>query len=115
MTSPIAISELQRFVEACLLASRLSETDARLTADALVTTDAMGIFTHGTKLLAGYIKKLQGGGYLAKARPRIEREGPAWAVVDGESALGQVGSDFAMRLAIQKSREVGVAWVGLRN
>jgi ureidoglycolate dehydrogenase (NAD+) len=115
MTTPIDNSELQRFVEACLLATRLSERDARLTADALVTTDAMGVFTHGTKLLAGYIRKLQGGGYQAKATPRIERQGPSWAVIDGESALGQVGSDFAMRLAVQKARETGVAYVGLRN
>jgi ureidoglycolate dehydrogenase (NAD+) len=75
----------------------------------------MGVFTHGTKLLIGYLKKLQGGGYRATAVPRIEREGPGWAVVDGESALGQVGCVFAMRLAMQKARNVGIAYVGLRN
>lgn len=115
MTAPVLISDLQRFVEACLRAAHLNEIDACLTAQALVTTDAMGVFTHGTKLLAGYIRKVQGGGYQATATPRVDRQGPAWAVVDGESALGQVGSDFAMKLAMQKAREVGIAYVGLRN
>ncbi len=115
MTSLVSISSLQSFVEACLLSTGLSANQARLTAEALVTTDAMGVFTHGTKLLAGYLRKLQGGGYQAQATPHIERQGPAWAVVDGESALGQVGSDFAIRLAMKKAREVGIAYVGLRN
>lgn len=115
MAMPILISDLRNFVEACLLTVSLREPDARLTADALVTTDAMGVFTHGTKLLAGYLRKLQGGGYRAAAAPHIEREGPGWAVVDSQSALGQVGSDFAIRLAMQKARQVGIAYVGLRN
>jgi ureidoglycolate dehydrogenase (NAD+) len=75
----------------------------------------MGVFTHGTKLLIGYLKKLQGGGYQADAVPLIEREGPGWAIVNGQSALGQIGCEFSMRLAIQKARRVGIAYVGLRN
>lgn len=115
MNEPIPIDDLQMIVLVCLLNTRLSECDRLVVAKALVTTDAMGVFTHGTKLLAGYLRKLQGGGYQATAAPRIERQGPAWAVVDGESGLGQVGSDFAIRLAMQKAREVGIAYVGLRN
>jgi ureidoglycolate dehydrogenase (NAD+) len=75
----------------------------------------MGVHTHGTKLLAGYIKKLQGGGYQAQATPTVEREGAGWAVVDGHSALGQIGADFALRLAMKKARAVGTGFVGLRN
>lgn len=111
----ISIDDLTQFCVAALVRAGVSRADAEVTANALVTTDAMGVFTHGTKLLAGYLKKLQGGGYQATATPRIEREGAGWAIVDGQSALGQVGSDFSMRLAMQKARQVGVAYVGLRN
>ncbi len=93
----------------------MREEDALTTANALVTTDAMGVFTHGTKLLFGYLKKLTGGGYGVSASPIIEREGLGWAIVDGQSALGQVGSSFAMQLAMAKARNVGIAYVGLRN
>jgi LDH2 family malate/lactate/ureidoglycolate dehydrogenase len=98
-----------------LLRCGLAPNAADAAAAALVTTDAMGVFTHGTKLLAGYIKKLQGGGYVAAAEPRIEREGPGWAIIDGQSALGQIGSLDAVRVAMQKARQVGIAYVGLRN
>lgn len=111
----ISIESLQKFTQSALVSVGVSEADALTAATALVTTDAMGVFTHGTKLLSGYLKKLKGGGYRTNASPNIEREGPGWALVDGQSALGQVGSDFAMKLAIAKARKVGIAYVGLRN
>ncbi len=113
MSVRISIQRLNDFVVAALVSKGVSTADAAITADALVTTDAMGVFTHGTKLLAGYLKKLGGGGYDAAAVPEILRQGPAWAVVEGHSCLGQVGCDFATKLAIEKARLTGLAYVGL--
>ncbi len=115
MPGPVSIEELRRYVVASLRAVAMSDDDSALVADALVTADAMGVFTHGTKLLAGYVRRLKGGGYRADARPSIEREGPGWAIVDGASALGQIGCDFALRTAMAKAKQVGIAYVGLRN
>lgn len=111
----ISLIDLRQRVAAILIACGMNSTHAEETAVALATTDAMGVFTHGTKLLAGYVKKLQGGGYVATAEPKVEREGPGWAIIDGQSALGQVGCTFAIRKAIEKARNVGVAYVGLKN
>ena len=115
MTHRISIEQLTRFASRCFQQTGVAPSTADEVSTALVTTDAMGVFTHGTKLLSGYIKKLQGGGYVATAQPRIERQGPGWAIIDGQSALGQVCSLFAVRTAIQKAKEVGIAYVGLRN
>lgn len=111
----VSIDELRQFCTAAFEAVGVPNEPARVAADALVTADAMGVFTHGTKLLAGYLRKLQGGGYRATAVPTIEREGPAWAIVDGQSGLGQVGGEFAVRAAMRKAAQTGVAYVGLRN
>ncbi len=111
----VPVAELSALCTNALREAGLNERDARLTADALVTTDCMGVFTHGTKLLGGYLNRLRGGGYRATASPVIEREGPGWAVIDGVSALGQVGSLFAIEIAMEKARNTGIAYVGLRN
>lgn len=111
----ISFESLNDFCIRVLTQADVSLRDAKTVSLALVTTDAMGVFTHGTKLLAGYLNKLQGGGYRATAVPRVEREGLGWAIVDGESALGQIGSVFSMQKAIAKARNVGIAYVGLRN
>lgn len=112
---PVAVETLTRFCVTCLTQIGMSPRDAQTTADALVTTDTMGVFTHGTKLLAGYVNRLKGGGYKVAGTPKIDREGPGWAVIDGDSALGQVGGMFATETAIQKAKHVGVAYVGLHN
>jgi ureidoglycolate dehydrogenase (NAD+) len=114
-TATIPISDLEDFCRAALQKCGLSEADARLTVDVLVTTDTFGVFTHGTKALKGYVRRLQAGGLQADAVPRIVNEGPAWAIVDGQSAIGMVTSVFAMNMAIQKAKSAGVAYVGVRN
>lgn len=111
----VPVDALTAFCRTALTRTGMSPEDAQTTADALVTTDSMGVFTHGTKLLAGYVNRLRGGGYRVEGRPKIDRQGPGWAVVDGDSALGQIGCEFAMSVAIEKARSVGVAYVGLNN
>ena len=60
-SSPFKVSfnDLHAFVLASLQSTGMSREDADKVAHTLVSTDAMGVLTHGTKLLAGYIKKLQ--------------------------------------------------------
>jgi len=111
----ITVDVLQQFVVNAFERAGLSTADARIGAEVLVTTDAWGIFTHGTKLLRGYLRRLQAGGLRAQGRPRAVAEGPGWAIVDGDSALGQVTSVLAMRTAIAKARNCGIAYVGVRN
>lgn len=82
-------------------------------AEALVHTDAMGVSTHGTKLLVGYLKKLKAGGYRPTAALKILREGVAWAVIDGDHGLGQVGCRHALKVAQNKARVAGLAQVHL--
>lgn len=115
MTNKVSICDLLQFVSETLIACLVGSDEAKTTAEALVTTDAMGVFTHGTKLLAGYLKKLRGGGYSATASPEVKREGPAWAVIDGQSGLGQIGCSAAVQIAIRKARSVGISYVGLVN
>ncbi len=111
----VPVEALHAFTRAALQQAGLSETDAATGADALVTTDAWGVFTHGTKSLAGYLRRLQTGGLRPGGGPRVVAEGGAWAIVDGDSSLGQIGSVFATRTAIAKARQQGIAYVGVRN
>jgi len=95
--------------------ARVGLADAGDAAAALVLADTFGVFTHGTKLLPGYLAKLKAGGYRPDARPRIVREGPGWAVIDGDASLGQIGCRRAIDVGMEKARNTGVAYVGLVN
>jgi LDH2 family malate/lactate/ureidoglycolate dehydrogenase len=93
----------------------MSETDAWTGAEVLATTDAWGVFTHGCKSLYGYLRRLHAGGLNPTGRPTCVSEGPAWAIVDGQSALGMVTSQFALQTAIDKAKTQGIAYVGVCN
>src|SRR6266542_4325478 len=111
----VCFTNLHRFTSDAFRQVDLAPADAITGADVLATTDAWGVFTHGTKALAGYLRRLQAGGLRAQGHPRIVAEGGAWATVDGDSSLGMVTSVFAMQIAITKARQQGIACVGVRN
>lgn len=111
----VAVAKLEAFCINALRTAGVSEDNARATAEILVLTDTWGVFTHGTKNLRGYIRRIRGGGIRRNAQPKIVREGPAWAIVDADSGLGMIGSTFAMRTAIAKARSAGIGYVGVRN
>ena len=111
----ISYANLHRFTRDAFRHVGMSEGDAETGADVLATTDAWGVFTHGTKSLAGYLRRLKAGGLRAQGKPRIVAEGGGWATVDGDSSLGMVASVFAMQTAIAKARQQGIAYVGVRN
>jgi ureidoglycolate dehydrogenase (NAD+) len=108
-------ADLTAFIEAAGMKAGLPADAAAMLAEPLTLADMMGVHTHGTKLLPGYLRKVMAGGYRPQAVPRVVREGPAWAIVDGEASLGQVGCTTAMRLAIAKAKQTGVASVAIRN
>src|ERR1700709_696013 len=83
----VDFQKLHDFTANAFVHAGLSRPDAIVAADVLVTTDAWGVFTHGTKLVRGYLRRLKAGGLRPQAQPEIAAQGPAWAVVDGNSAL----------------------------
>ena len=119
MTATVAklvpVNRLHAFCMQALTQVGVGQRDAATTTDALVTTDTWGVFTHGTKLLRAYIKRVQAGGLRTDVSPSIAAEGAAWAIVDGASTLGQVAATFAIDTAIAKAQAVGIAYVGVRN
>src|SRR5258708_2019618 len=48
-------------------------------------------------------------------RPRIIKETPVSALVDGDGGLGHVPARFAMQVAIDKAKQSGMAIAAVRN
>ena len=93
----------------------MDKSDAETTADVMVTTDLMGINTHGSKQLYLLLKNMKEGGLSVKAKPEVVDEGPGLAVIDGNFAMPMVTASKAMNLAIKKAKETGIAYVGVKG
>lgn len=111
----IAAPALRKFIRDAFQAVGLTAANAEAAADVLATADEFGVSTHGVKLLPGYLKRLQGGGARVHGQPHVIGDGPAWALVDGDSALGALVGIFGMQTAIAKARSAGISYVGVRN
>ena len=70
-----------------------------------------GHFSHGLNRLAMYVQDTQAGICKANNDPKVVKDGPATAWVDGCNGLGVVVGTFCMQLAITKAKETGVGWV----
>lgn len=115
MSTRVTVDQLHDFCVEALRRAGAKPAHAQIVADVLVTTDTWGTFTHGTKLLRDYIKRVKAGGLRTDAEPTVVAGGAAWAIVDGGSCLGHVTSVFAMQQAIDRARQAGIAYVGVRN
>ena len=67
-SAAVTAANLAAFCIAAMQKSGLSDEDARLTAEVLVTTDTLGTFTHGTRQLRGLLKNVRDGRLSAAAR-----------------------------------------------
>jgi LDH2 family malate/lactate/ureidoglycolate dehydrogenase len=121
MSKPISTSclfahgGLIDFATEILTVVGLSTTDARLTADSLVAANLRGVDTHGIARLPIYVDRLRQG--LVNVNPdiRVVNDGPTTVVVDGDAGLGQVVSALAIKATIDRAREHGLCWTGVRN
>jgi LDH2 family malate/lactate/ureidoglycolate dehydrogenase len=115
MSKRISPEDLASYCEQALTKSGMSADDARIVADVLVLTDTWGTFSHGTGALLNYTNVIKAGGINPKAKPEIVEQGDSWALVEGHSSMGMLGSTLAMNLAIAKARTHTISWVGVRN
>jgi len=90
----------------------VSKDDAALLTDSLIEANLRGVDTHGiTRMLCTYVKRMQVGVVNPKTELKVLREHPSTALIDGKNSIGQVVSNVAMRMAIDKAKKTGVAFV----
>jgi L-2-hydroxycarboxylate dehydrogenase (NAD+) len=85
-------------------------------AHVLTMTDLRGVDSHGvSNMLRNYVDWFQSGRLNPDPKWKIDRETPAIASIDGDAGLGVIIGPEAMRLAIEKAKNVGVGVVSMRN
>jgi LDH2 family malate/lactate/ureidoglycolate dehydrogenase len=87
----------------------------RTAADVMTDTDLAGIDSHGISMLMLYEEALGLDQLNRTPQPRVVRETPVTALVDGDDALGHVAAVFGMELAITKAKSAGVGIVCVRR
>lgn len=107
--------ELKNFTYLIFQKMGCSDSDAKTATEVLLSADLRGIDSHGIARLSGYVRLWEAKRINTKPQLRIVHETPSTAVLDADAALGLVAAPYAMKIAIEKAKQVGTGWVSVRN
>jgi L-2-hydroxycarboxylate dehydrogenase (NAD+) len=107
--------QLFEFSKKVFLRIGCSEEDALLATQVLLSADLRGIDSHGIARLSGYVRLWDVKRVNACPKINILHQTPSTATVDGDGGLGLVVAPKAMRIAMEKARQVGTGWVSVQN
>jgi LDH2 family malate/lactate/ureidoglycolate dehydrogenase len=111
----VPAGELTDLVASIFGAVGMSSEDAAMAADALVRTEMRGVVTHGVRHVPRYVRSMHDGGIDPRAQFQVLRETASTATVEAHAGLGHVVATKAVRLAMSKATNHGVAVVLARN
>jgi LDH2 family malate/lactate/ureidoglycolate dehydrogenase len=93
----------------------LSLEDASIITDSLLFANLRGIDSHGIIRFPFYLKRLVEGGTKKKPQIKNIREKRGSILVDGDNGMGQVIGSYSARLAIEKAKEAGISFIGVKG
>jgi LDH2 family malate/lactate/ureidoglycolate dehydrogenase len=110
--------DAQRLISAVadiFMAVGIAAADAQVVAADLVAADVEGIASHGVMLVPMYVERINKGSVSRRSAGEVIRDRGGAMVIDAGNALGQLTSRQAVKLAVARAREIGLAAVAVRN
>ena len=111
-SSCVSYERLRTFIAAALERLGLPAADALTVATLMAEADLQGSDGHGVIRLPQYAQRIKAGGVNPRPDIRVVEERAGVALIHGDNGMGHLVMQRAARLAIEKARVAGVAWVG---
>ena len=112
---PASYATHRKQLQLILQAWGMPEETAGSTAEIMSWADLHGIDTHGISMVPPYDERRRAGKIDMRAVPRVARETPVSALIDGGGGLGHPNARRAMELAIDKAKTTGIGVAAVRN
>ena len=97
---PVSLERHRAQILAILEGWGIQSANAAAAADGIAWADFRGVKSHGVSKLPGYDVWRRDGRIRVAAAPRIERETPVSALIDGDGGLGYAAGRLAMQTAV---------------
>lgn len=108
----VSHTSLRAFIAAAFERLGLPATDALTIATLMADADLQGSDGHGVIRLPQYAKRIKAGGINPRPDIRIIQERAGTALINGDNGMGHLVMERAARVAIEKARVAGIAWIG---
>lgn len=110
-----SIEQLKTFCTDAFAGFGFTKEEAAQITDVLLLSDLYDIKSHGTQRLVRYHKAIENQSICVDAKPEILFDTPVSAVIDGHGGMGILIATESMKLAIEKAKKAGMAFVTVRN
>ncbi|MBX3538868.1 MAG: Ldh family oxidoreductase [Chelatococcus sp.] len=107
--------ELAAFVENVFLRIGMDEASSKAVTRVMMHGSRLGVDSHGVRLLAHYIKEIDGNCINKQPKPKFTRTRPGAGVLDGDNGHGGFVATVAMDHAIALAREAGIGAVAIQR
>ena len=108
----VSIEQLRDTCRDILVRRETAEDDAHVITDVLLEAELRGRPTHGLIRLPGIAERCERG----DRRPmRLEKDGPSYALIDGQQNLGYLVAHRCARTAVGKADATGIGLVGANS
>ncbi|WP_404384028.1 Ldh family oxidoreductase [Knoellia locipacati] len=107
--------QLATFMADVARAHGVPSKDADLLADSLLVAELWGHPSHGAIRLPWYLARLRSGAMRAQTEAVTVRDSGSVVVLDGQDGLGQVVTQRAVELGVERARVHGISAVAVRR
>ncbi len=115
-TKYIEFHLLERFMADVFVKLGVPADDAKIVADVLITSDKLGIDSHGIgRFKPIYIDRIKDGILNPVTKIDVIKETYTTAILDANDGMGHVVSKKAMEMAIEKAKVYGMGMVTVKN
>ena len=114
-TAHVKAEDLHDFARRAFVSVGVPDNDADITADSMVEASLRGEGDHGARLIPIWCQKIKEGGTNPRTPIDVLHEHASTALLDANQGIGAVAATRAMNMAVEKAREFGIGWVGVRN
>lgn len=116
MSQRISADWAKKFVSKLYQKYGFSKVDSDEVAKVLISADLHGIRSHGIQRITMYDTFINKNHFIKPGRNwKIIKETPSTATVDGGASLGQLVGQYGMKVAVQKAKKTGIAYVAVKN
>lgn len=115
MDTKYSVEKLTYNINTMLKMSGLSDEQAFVLADCLITADKCGVHSHGLTLLKAYENKIVSNGFNLNGKIVADKETNTFSVIDANNTVGAYSASFCMDLCIKNCNTNGIYTVFSHN
>ncbi len=115
MATAIALDALDRFAREVLTAAGADPEQAASVAEVLLWSNTVGRPNQGVWRLPILSRRLQSGLFQCPCQVRIEFKTDGLALIDGDNGMGHHVGRVAMKAAIDRAKDTGIAAAGVHR